>query len=967
MDGYSVKEAATVLGVPKRRVWELIARGVLSGAPEGDGGMRVFLQPRPARSTPLSAEREEPRRTNGNGGHTEAAGEGSPFREILTEFRSLTERYGQALLALGEARGEVAALRSRVELLEARLDLRLPGPRPSSTVAWEMPGYSPPPPREEEPAPAAVPEAASEPAPEQLEADATVAEPSPFDSAEFADELTAESLVEPAPEDAAPVTLPEEPVQETATPRRRRTQRRAAAMAGFAEALARAQDPTLANLPGAREAAEALAALQSEVEARDATLEVPPTPDLEPAGDEDTAAMAVPPDAEVEAVSQVESESEGEGVGASFVEPAAAVAAEDLVAEEPSMAAGPAVLPAEPPAPPQQEAELVTPPTVVVEAEPEPVAAAEPEPEPEAEAEAEPERVAAAEPEPEPEARPAFAAETASSPYTTEVVEPDWFADGDFTWLEAAQAEAEHAEPAPAEATLLEETPAAESSAMAEPIAPPESEGVAEADADQHERADEEGVPGADAIQDAFEGAEVRWEADAEIEPVAEVEPIAEVEPVLEVEASPAADAMQDAFEAVDEQPETAAGVEAAVDVEAASETEAVGEIEDGAEVEAAAEVEATADESEPGVQASRDIAEAEPTSAEPEAMAEAEEYEPSAAAEAIQDAFEPLGPEPETQRTEPEIGDRAPAHAESSESPFIPDDVAVFSVRQPEPETPTAETLAETAPEEGPPEVRGSAAASTEEPSAAPPLMAGLGGVAVEAAIEAAAPPVAEEPPAPPAPPAAAADGEEELMWLGDEFEAAGLEIATPGWRSQPDVSVQPAHEAAHGMSDSDLEQIAQDEGWDADEVEAIRTLLGRATPSTTAPPVEPIQLEQTVALPVDASPAEAPPDDVHPMDAAPIDDSPMDAAPIAAAPEPVASIEPSEAEAPAVSNAELDDARGTDAPAPPAMSVEETIRRSLRARTEQTPGTPEPEWLRRRRGPAANAYRRLRRLLPG
>ena len=49
MDGYSVKEAATVLGVPKRRVWELIARGVLSGAPEGDGGMRVFLQPRPGK------------------------------------------------------------------------------------------------------------------------------------------------------------------------------------------------------------------------------------------------------------------------------------------------------------------------------------------------------------------------------------------------------------------------------------------------------------------------------------------------------------------------------------------------------------------------------------------------------------------------------------------------------------------------------------------------------------------------------------------------------------------------------------------------------------------------------------------------------------------------------------------------------------------------------------------------------
>ena len=46
MDGYSVTEAASVLGVPVERVWELLARGVLAGAPEGETGMRVFLQPR---------------------------------------------------------------------------------------------------------------------------------------------------------------------------------------------------------------------------------------------------------------------------------------------------------------------------------------------------------------------------------------------------------------------------------------------------------------------------------------------------------------------------------------------------------------------------------------------------------------------------------------------------------------------------------------------------------------------------------------------------------------------------------------------------------------------------------------------------------------------------------------------------------------------------------------------------------
>ncbi|MDQ3879841.1 MAG: hypothetical protein M3295_02015, partial [Chloroflexota bacterium] len=41
----------------------------------------------------------------------------SYFRELLSELRHLQERYGQALLALGEARGEAAALRHRLALL----------------------------------------------------------------------------------------------------------------------------------------------------------------------------------------------------------------------------------------------------------------------------------------------------------------------------------------------------------------------------------------------------------------------------------------------------------------------------------------------------------------------------------------------------------------------------------------------------------------------------------------------------------------------------------------------------------------------------------------------------------------------------------------------------------------------------------------------------------------------------------
>ena len=78
----------------------------------------------------------------GNGGeHRDPGFEASPFRELLTEFRNLTERYGQALLALGEARGEVAALRTRVELLEARVDLRLPSSPPF--VQWSPPAAPP--------------------------------------------------------------------------------------------------------------------------------------------------------------------------------------------------------------------------------------------------------------------------------------------------------------------------------------------------------------------------------------------------------------------------------------------------------------------------------------------------------------------------------------------------------------------------------------------------------------------------------------------------------------------------------------------------------------------------------------------------------------------------------------------------------------------------------------------------------
>jgi hypothetical protein len=212
MMGYSVTEAASVLGVPTERVWELLARGVIVGEQEGETGMRVFLQPRPAPAPVAPTDETITARSNG------PERELSPFRELLTEFRSLTERYGQALLALGEARGEVASLRSRVDLLEARIDLRLPM-GPPTAAPWP---------------PQSLP--AGEPAPE----------------------LHAEGGAE----------HDEEHDEDAHRPRRRGARR---ATEGFAQALARAEDPSLSDLAGANDA-DALSAFRSETDAIDVAM-----------------------------------------------------------------------------------------------------------------------------------------------------------------------------------------------------------------------------------------------------------------------------------------------------------------------------------------------------------------------------------------------------------------------------------------------------------------------------------------------------------------------------------------------------------------------------------------------------------------------------------------------------------------------------------------------------------------------
>jgi hypothetical protein len=386
MDGYSVQEAASVLGVAEGRVWELLARGVLLGTPEGDS-MRVFLK---AQAGPIASAGtpDEPPRTNGNGGSHGAAGEASAFRELLTEFRNLTERYGQALLALGEARGEVAGLRSRVDQLEARLDLRLPPPVDAAPVAWDSLSV-----------PATTPEKAR--------------------------------AMPPSPAPRAPVRRKLKP---KARQRKARSPREALAgspreaVAGFAEALARAQDPNAADLGEARVETEPLS--EANIEPASATAVAPDEPMQEAADTPELVAREVGSDE---------------------------IREDELAAEE----AAPA-----PVATAQPTAELV-----VEEASPD---------EPTAQVEA--------------------------PTYSAVVVEPDWFADGDFAWLDAAEMEGsaeassatatpDKAEQEPEQAAPEAEAPAAESEPEAQAAEPEPEVQAAEPEPEQQQLQDAQIAP----------------------------------------------------------------------------------------------------------------------------------------------------------------------------------------------------------------------------------------------------------------------------------------------------------------------------------------------------------------------------------------------------------------------------------------------------------------------------------------
>jgi excisionase family DNA binding protein len=272
VDGYTIEEAASVLGVPRERVWELIARGIITASTDLGGAMRVRLRVDPPAEPPAPPVERPP----------DAAAPSSadlgPFRELLTEFRSLTERYGQALLALGEARGEVAGLRSRIDMLEARVDLRLPSAAEPISSSWAANPW--PTPRERVDVRADAPvEDAADPVPA---ADTTHADAAP--TADLAAQPEADAVADHEPHGG-----------------HRRRRRRATEE--FADALARADDPSPPELPGAAETAAALAGLRHEAASHDADAALPrevPSADAVPVADEVVTASEPEPQAEPE-------------------------------------------------------------------------------------------------------------------------------------------------------------------------------------------------------------------------------------------------------------------------------------------------------------------------------------------------------------------------------------------------------------------------------------------------------------------------------------------------------------------------------------------------------------------------------------------------------------------------------------------------------------------------------------------
>jgi hypothetical protein len=185
-------------------------------------------------------------------------------------------------------------------------------------------------------------------------------------------------------------------------------------------------------------------------------------------------------------------------------------------------------------------------------------------------------------------------------------------------------------------------------------------------------------------------------------------------------------------------------------------------------------------------------------------------------------------------------------------------------------------------------------------------------------------------------------------------------MEVAAPGWRPEPATSPArpeaPATEAwpasdvetvdeprPLAMTEDELTRLARAEGWDAAEVAAIRAIIASSPPpspsaSTSLPTIElpgADELDEAIAQLGSGS-------------VAPAADPSRSWAKPPQRDEPVAREEWAYESEPPSSAFNLQ---------PQTFGQGPTVRRPLQ----------DPGWLRTRRGPAATAYRRLRRLFPG
>jgi hypothetical protein len=190
---------------------------------------------------------------------------------------------------------------------------------------------------------------------------------------------------------------------------------------------------------------------------------------------------------------------------------------------------------------------------------------------------------------------------------------------------------------------------------------------------------------------------------------------------------------------------------------------------------------------------------------------------------------------------------------------------------------------------------------------------------------------------------PVAVQDVEEEVMWLGAEPDASPVVSDEPPIQARAEADPWPAADPAVevvrpplAMTEEELSRLALAEGWDEAEVAAIRAMI--------TPPPQP-----RVVLPGATELDEA----MAALEAVPVRSDPsFDTARQWAKPAP-------DDAAPAVDEWAFE---AEPAPEPPSAS-----RPAADLTAELRRGASDAGRLRSREGPAAAAYRRLRRLLPG